>query len=102
MTTEIAFDPLKEVGHLLLGWRALPSMAAVDAFLLVKSCMFSSQSARACHGIMQVASQLEVVSRNGSSNNEVPARSLARTDYANESEIAVNEQVELPISEWQH
>ena len=77
-------------------------MAAVVVFLLVKLCTFSSQPARACHGIMQVAKELDVVSKNGSSFNEVPAHSLARTQYANESEIAVNEQVDLPILEWQH
>ena len=51
---------------------------------------------------MQVAPQLEFVSKNGSSSNEVPAHSLARTEYANEAEIAVNEQVDLPILEWRH
>lgn len=45
MTTEITFDPLKEVGHLLLGWRALPSMAAVEVLVLVKLRTLSSQSA---------------------------------------------------------
>ncbi len=63
---------------------------------------FFTQPSRASHGILQAALQMESVVRNGSSSNEVPAHSLARTDYANEAEVAVNEQVKSSSLSWLH
>ena len=42
---------------------------------------------------MQVQPQLELLSKDGCSVDQVPSHSLARVDYANAAEGAVNEQV---------
>ena len=42
--------------------------------------------------------QLELLSKDGDSINQVPSHSLARVDYANAAEGAVNEQVCFCIS----
>ena len=42
---------------------------------------------------MQVQPQLELLNKDGDSIDQVPSHSLARVDYANAAEGAVNEQV---------